>query len=67
MRRVSLQRCDRWLRRPLRLPPTRPVLVLAKVLVVALAAPADASGLESSRDVVVGVVQEVWLAEKNGC
>ena len=33
--------------------PTRPVLVLAKVLVVALAAPADASGLESSQDVLV--------------
>ena len=29
--------------------------------------PADASGLGSWRDVVVGVVQEVWLAEKNGC
>ena len=45
--------------------PTRPVLVLAKVLVVALAAPADASGLESSRDVLVGVVREVMLNKKN--
>ena len=44
--------------------PTRPVLVLAQALVVVLAAPADASGLESSRDVLVGVVREVWLNNK---
>ena len=31
---------------------------------VVLAAPADASGLESSRDVLVGVVREVWLNNK---
>ena len=45
--------------------PTRPVLVLAQALVVVLAAPADASGLESSRDVLVGVVREVMLNKKN--
>ena len=44
--------------------PTRPVLVLAQALVVGLAAPADASGLESSRDVLVGVVREVLLNQK---
>ena len=44
--------------------PTRPVLVLAQALVVALAGSADASGRESSRDVLVGVVREVWLNKK---
>ena len=44
--------------------PTRPVLVLAKALVVVLAAPADASGLESSRDVLVGVVRGRRLNKK---
>ena len=44
--------------------PTRPVLVLAQALVVGLAAPADASGRESSRDVLAGVVREVWLNKK---
>ena len=43
--------------------PTRPV-VLAKPLVVALAAPADKYGLELSRDVLVGVVWEVLLNKK---
>ena len=65
---VGLQQLRvRWL--PTRTPaaaaaPTRPVLVLAQALVVVLAAPADASGLESSRDVLVGVVREVWLNNK---
>ena len=40
--------------------PTRPV-VLAKPLVVVLEAPADASGRESSRDVLVGVVRGLGL------
>ena len=66
---VGLQQLRvRWL--PTRTPaaaaaPTRPVLVLAQALVVVLAAPADASGLESSRDVLVGVVREVMLNKKN--
>ena len=44
--------------------PTRPVLVLAKALVAGLAAPADASCRESSRDVLVGVVRELVLNKK---
>ena len=62
---VSLQRCDRRLRRPLRLPQRGRFWSWPKPLVVALAAPADASGLESSRDVLVGVVREVMLNKKN--
>ena len=64
---VGLQQLRvRWL--PTRTPaaaaaPTRPVLVLAQALVVVLAAPADASGLESSRT-CVGVVREVMLNKK---
>ena len=47
--------------------PTRPVLVLAKALVVALAAPTDASGRESSREGLVDLVGEVWLNKKINC
>ena len=53
------------LRRPLRLPQRGRFWSWPKPLVVALAAPADASGLESSRDVLVGVVREVMLNKKN--
>ena len=58
---VGLQRLRvRWLPTPTpaaAAAPTRPVLVLAQALVVALVALADASGRESSRDVLVGVVR----------
>jgi hypothetical protein len=47
--------------------PTRPVLVLAQALVVALAAPTDASGRESSREGLVDLVGEVWLNKKINC
>ena len=57
----------RWL--PTRTPaaaaaPTRPVLVLVQALVVGLVSSTDASGRESSRDVLVGVVREVLLNKK---
>ena len=64
MRVVSLQRCDRRLRRPPRLPQRGRFWSLAQALVVGLVGFADASGLESSRDVLVGVVREVWLNKK---
>ena len=65
MRVVSLQQSRSSAAPAAAAAPTRPVLVLAKVLVVALAAPAGASGRESSRDVLVGVVREVMLNKKN--
>ncbi len=54
----------RRLRLPLRLPQRGRFWSWPKPLVVALAAPADASGLESSRDVLLGVVREVMLNKK---